>query len=227
MKEKSLIKKSKCTKLALIAFALVGILSNFSCGQYTNDLDSYFKYWTSIARSTSNNIEILAKQNAPATEGKDEDKIYCLSSQNNQTLEFELDNPQNFTLVDYDGLISFNIDAKKIDAKKGTDYTYNITNTKLSLILKKAFLEKYEQGVNNSSTLISLTIKLKADDGRIFPEYKTEFSINTAPPCPKEIITAQTTTQPYKLVLCIAFDSKDIGEKYSSIDKKNQPCIKI
>ncbi len=203
----------------LVFFSLIIILLSLSsCEQFKFDLEGYYAYWTSVARISSSNIEFLAKQGDPArdTACKDKDKIYCISSVGEQELVFDLRNPRNFKLIKTASeILKFSTGSGKnetpLSLNKGTDYTFSMEDTKLKITFTEAFLKKYEWGQypkgSDKLKTINLTISLKADDGRTFPEYKLSFRVNTAPPTP-EIKIAKTADNK-RYLLCMLFKKGD------------------
>ncbi len=206
------MKKTLKLFILIMTSALLLLYLN-SCKQYRSDLKEYFAYWTTEANITSDNLDVLAKQNTARSIIKDSEGVYYLSSEKDNTIELTLHNPKNFKLNLKDS-IKFNLAAKA-----DTDYKFFVADGKLKLTLKKEFIQKYER----SNKDFEIEIRLKADDGRTFAPYKLKkFKINTNPPIPKKIVIAQTKTAPYKLVLCIPFDEKTIEKKYNVNKEKEE-----
>ncbi len=193
-------------KILLIASAVFILIVINSCKQYKSDLEEYFSYWTSTSHITSDNIAILATKNAPFSKGRTVKGLFSLSSQKDQTIEFILHNPKNFKLR-----VKGNVKINVKDAKEDSDYKLFQDGAKLKLTFFKHFLQKYEQ----TKHIFDVSIQVQVEDGRKFGLYKlAPFQVNTPPPAPKKIFVAQTTTLPYKMVLCVVFDKNEIEKTY-------------
>ena len=128
-------------------------------------------------------------------------------------------NPKGFSFVlptasESAGIVEF----KELSPQPtlGTHYDLERTSSsRLELIYKKAFLQKYEQG----SGSLNPTITLKATDGRVFKKtYTFGIKSNTPPPKPAVVLAKQTNASPNYYVLCI--DTNDLGALSAFVNGK-------
>lgn len=181
-----------------VFLATVFLLFFLSCSNYTNDLEQFFEYWTSIPRVTDNSIE-------EKNEGMD-GKYQCvkfekLSSNTKSTekvvkIEYYIRNPkkiplkinedvvsftnlkaQNQTLPKYEGDYYLELRAaSNSNTEENTDSKYDVV---LDLILKESFFKKFNRG----AFVFKPEILLVDEHGRKFSQnkYTKEFKINAKP----------------------------------------------
>ncbi|UTC43439.1 hypothetical protein [Treponema sp. OMZ 857] len=162
---------------------LTGIFFTFlctSCEQFTSDIDTYLRYWAAEIAPVSYSIDQLQK---PYPTNKD--GVLCIPSTSDVTVTINLRNPKNFQLVmpnspspDAGKVITFPGLSPQPEYGELKDYTLTqITNDKLELKYKSAFLQTHEWGIGNISPEITFIT-----DRRVFRrKFSLNLKVDTAP----------------------------------------------
>lgn len=103
---------------------IILVIGLFSCKAYRFDLEEWLDYWASQAGLNEGNLEALAKANAPITNGKDKNGVFCIKSDANKTIVFDIKNPKNFEFAE--PVLKFYANGTELiegsGITKGTDY---------------------------------------------------------------------------------------------------------
>jgi len=192
-------------KACIIVTGMVLTLLFTACKQFTADIDEYLSYWSAECFIESASIEA-----ANQTDGTG---VASVASERDVTVTLKVQNPKSFRFVLPTASAARNIVHFEhlAQAKPVVDTDYELKQLEgdtLKLIYKAAFLQKYEWGEKDLSSIITLI----AQDGRVFKQpYTFRIKANTPPPKPSDVVVVQTRTMPARYVLCLSVSPSEMS----------------